>query len=51
MKQEITFYPDCVVISEDNEEIIKDLIADLFVAFVNNRHGKQVVEKRLKEHE
>jgi hypothetical protein len=45
MKQEITFSPDCFVISEDNEEILDDLIADLFVEFVNKRHGKQVVEK------
>jgi hypothetical protein len=54
MKQEITISPDCVFISRDNDEILDDLIADLFVDFVNNKYGKQVVEKRLNkggEHE
>lgn len=46
MKQEITFSPDCVFISEDNDEILDDLIADLFVEFVNKRHGKQVIVKK-----
>jgi hypothetical protein len=47
MKQEITISPNCVVISENDEAIVEDLLADLFVEFINTRHGKQVVEKKL----
>jgi uncharacterized protein (DUF2164 family) len=47
MKQEITISPNCVVISENNDELVEELLAELFVEFINTRHGKQVVEKKL----
>jgi hypothetical protein len=47
MRKSVSIATDCVVISKENEEILNDLFAELFVEFVNTQHGSQVIERKL----
>ena len=44
MKKGVTFAEDCEFISDNNEEVLKELLTEMFVDFVNNLHGKDVLE-------
>jgi hypothetical protein len=43
----VTFAEDCEFISNGNDEIIGELFTEMFVEFVNNLVGKEVVEIKL----
>jgi hypothetical protein len=47
MKKGITFAEDCEFISDSNQEVLDELLTEMFVEFVNNSCGKQVIEIKL----
>lgn len=47
MGKEIKFADNCVYEKGENKEIIKDLITTLFIQYVNDKYGYEVIEKKI----
>lgn len=44
MKKGVTFAEDCVYVSDQNDEVLEKLLTEMFVEFVNNSCGKDILE-------
>ncbi len=46
MGQELKFSDDCIYKKGENKELLQDLITILFVQYVNDKYGYEVIEKK-----